>query len=243
MSVSATVPRISKIYFFEVLMSTLYRVKQGDHISSIAAEYGIPRDRIWNDPENADLKARRVNSNVLYPGDQVFLPDLSVAEYPRPTDLLHKFTVNEEPLELRMVLRDQYEKPIANAQCELRASGSATTSVTTDGEGKFTKKIDPAVKSILLTIHGDQTPYADSELPIKIGYLDPVEELTGQQARLKNLGYFAGEVGGSDGGSNRVSGNDAFESAVEEFQCDHALAVDGDCGPNTQAKLKQVHGC
>jgi len=34
----------------------------------------------------------------------------------------------------------------------------------------------------------------------------------------------------------------AFLSAVEEFQCDNGLTVDGDCGPNTQAKLKEVHG-
>ena len=34
-----------------------------------------------------------------------------------------------------------------------------------------------------------------------------------------------------------------FLSAIEEFQCDHGLVVDGKCGPATQAKLKQVHGC
>ncbi len=55
---------------------------------------------------------------------------------------------------------------------------------------------------------------------------------SGQQARLDNLGYFA-----SDGD------DDAFKSAVEEFQCDNSLTVDGDCGPATQAKLKQVYGC
>jgi peptidoglycan hydrolase-like protein with peptidoglycan-binding domain len=35
----------------------------------------------------------------------------------------------------------------------------------------------------------------------------------------------------------------AFRSAVEEFQCDHGLTVDGDCGAQTQAKLLSVHGC
>jgi murein L,D-transpeptidase YcbB/YkuD len=34
-----------------------------------------------------------------------------------------------------------------------------------------------------------------------------------------------------------------FLSAVEEFQCDHGLTVDGKCGPATQARLKQAHGC
>jgi murein L,D-transpeptidase YcbB/YkuD len=31
--------------------------------------------------------------------------------------------------------------------------------------------------------------------------------------------------------------------AVEEFQCDHGLKVDGVGGPDTQNKLKEVHGC
>jgi peptidoglycan hydrolase-like protein with peptidoglycan-binding domain len=54
-------------------------------------------------------------------------------------------------------------------------------------------------------------------------------------ARLNNLGYFAGEIENPD--------QTAFESAVEEFQCDHGVHVDGICGPNTQAKLKKLHGC
>jgi peptidoglycan hydrolase-like protein with peptidoglycan-binding domain len=73
------------------------------------------------------------------------------------------------------------------------------------------------------------------QIPIKIGDLDPEKKVSGQQARLKNLGYFRGDVDGQD--------SDDFESAVEEFQCDHSLKVDGICGPKTQAKLKEVHGC
>lgn len=32
-------------------------------------------------------------------------------------------------------------------------------------------------------------------------------------------------------------------AAVEAFQCDHNLLVDGDPGPNTQTKLLELHGC
>jgi peptidoglycan hydrolase-like protein with peptidoglycan-binding domain len=34
-----------------------------------------------------------------------------------------------------------------------------------------------------------------------------------------------------------------FLSAVEQFQCDQKIAVDGDIGPATQATLKAAHGC
>jgi peptidoglycan hydrolase-like protein with peptidoglycan-binding domain len=72
------------------------------------------------------------------------------------------------------------------------------------------------------------------QIAINIGHLDPVDEFSGQWGRLANLGYISGEP------SEKRS--DDFESAVEEFQCDHRLTVDGICGPNTQAKLKEVHG-
>jgi len=51
----------------------------------------------------------------------------------------------------------------------------------------------------------------------------------------KAWGYYLGRLD--------VDNPAKFRSAVEEFQCDHDLTVDGDCGPQTQAKLKQVYGC
>jgi peptidoglycan hydrolase-like protein with peptidoglycan-binding domain len=83
-----------------------------------------------------------------------------------------------------------------------------------------------------------QTPVNEILIPIKIGHLDPVEEVSGQKARLNNLGYFAGPLEGKTEENTAM-----FLSAIEEFQCDHGLLVDGICGPMTQAKLRQVHGC
>jgi hypothetical protein len=86
-------------------------------------------------------------------------------------------------------------------------------------------------------------PPVSLSLPLKIGYLDPVTTVPGQVARLNNLGYDAGLVGREDRAPRDEEGQRQFRSAVEEFQCDHGLAVDGKCGPVTQAKLKKVHGC
>ena len=80
----------------------------------------------------------------------------------------------------------------------------------------------------------DTTTPVDREIPLRIGHLDPVEERSGQQARLANLGYYRG-------GDEPID-EDEFLSAVEEFQCEHKLTVDGKCGPLTQAKLVSVHG-
>jgi hypothetical protein len=216
-------------------MSSYYQVQQGDHLSGIAKAFGFSSYlTIWDDPNNAALKAQRVNPNVLFPGDVLFIPDKSTPQFPRPTDLTHKFVLNAPPLKLRLVLEDIYEKPIAGAPCDLRL-GLDLHKVTTDGTGRLEQALPPDVRDAVLTIQAPQTPYQGVRIPIKIGHLDPVDKLTGQQARLNNLGYFPGEAGGKD--------TIAMESAIEEFQCDHGLNVDGICGPKTQAKLKQVHGC
>jgi hypothetical protein len=215
-------------------MSSTYTVQEGDHISGIAKSFGLPRDKIWNDPNNAALKAQRINPNVLFPGDQLFIPDLVVSHYDRPTDVTHKFTLDEQTVKLCLVLEDIYEKPIAQAPCLLQL-GSDSLKLTTDGTGKLQHEVPADLQEASLTIQAPQTPFEGTKLHIKIGWLDPVTEVTGQQARLNNLGYAAGEVGGTD--------DDALESAIEEFQCDHGLTVDGICGPQTQASLKKVHGC
>jgi hypothetical protein len=216
-------------------MAVYYTVVQGDHLSKIAKDNGFTDYTIvWDHPNNSDLKKQRQNPNVLLPGDQVFIPDMEEKHESGATDKHHTFTVDKKTLKLRLILEDIYEKPIAGAQCALLVDGQ-TYQLTTDGHGKLEQEIPLDAKEAYLTIRGDQTPFANDTIPIKIGHLDPLDELSGQVARLNNLGYFAGDLDGTD--------TDAFESAVEEFQCDNKLTVDGICGPNTQAKLKQVHGC
>ena len=216
-------------------MEDYYTVQQGDHLSKIAKDNGFTDYTvIWDHPNNSDLKKLRQNPNILLPGDEVFIPDMEQKQESGAADKKHTFTVDKKTLKLRLVLEDIYEKPIAGAQCALLIDGQVFQ-LTTDGNGKLEQEIPLDAKEGTLTIRGDQTPFANDIIPIKIGHLDPIDEISGQVARLNNLGYSAGPLDGSD--------EDAFDSAVEEFQCDHSLTVDGICGPKTQAKLKQVHGC
>jgi peptidoglycan hydrolase-like protein with peptidoglycan-binding domain len=215
-------------------MATNYIVKQGDYISSIAKSYGFSDQAIWNHPNNAALKVKRKTPNVLSPGDQVFIPDQDPSAYQRPTDRLHQFEVQLTKVKLRLVLEDMYEKPIAHAKCVL-VLDSDSHQLTTDGSGKLEQEIPRDAHAAQLVILDAQTPFQNDVFSVKIGYMTPVEEVSGQAARLDNLGYVPGD------GSQAQSG--AFESAVEEFQCDNGLSVDGVCGPITQAKLKQVYGC
>jgi hypothetical protein len=137
-------------------------------------------------------------------------------------------------LKLRLILEDQYERPVANAACML-AINSDFQDVTTDGHGKIEQNIPADTENGMLIIKDSQTAVDSFQINILIGNLDPVDEFSGQWGRLANLGYLTGPP-------DEAQAED-FKSAVEEFQCEHDLTVDGRCGPKTQAKLKQVHGC
>lgn len=221
-------------------MAGYYTVKQGDYLSKIAADNGFPDyTTIWNDPNNADLKAQRKNPNVLYPGDQVYIPDKQAKNYSKPTDKQHTFKSKTSTLKLRLKLAKFYSRPIANTPCDFYAGGNMVK-VTSDANGIVEQTIPKTAQDAKLTVHqqitvNGQTLPDDFDLTIKIGNLDPVDKLSGQVARLSNLGYYRKDVDEYD--------DPEFVSAVEEFQCDNGLKVDGDCGPQTQAKLKEVHGC
>lgn len=237
-------------------MAGYYTIQQGDYLSKIASINGFANyHTIWDHPNNAALKKKRQDPNVLFPGDKLFIPEKEERKESSITGKRHTFVVTKQSLKLRLVLEDCYEKPIANAPCTLMVDGEARQ-VTTDASGKIEQQIPATLKEAFLIINDEQTPFENDAIPIKVGHLDPVEEISGQIARLNNLGYFAGDVNpaqqtAGDGGSNDDGkdcngdrkNDDEFRSAVEEFQCDHGLQVDGKCGPITQAKLKKVHGC
>src|SRR5262249_16436606 len=75
----------------------------------------------------------------------------------------------------------------------------------TDGELKIHVMVPPAKKT------DPQPPPKDLKFDLKIGKLNPQNKLSGQQARLNNLGYFAGF---------ELNDLEQLLWAAEEFECD-----------------------
>jgi hypothetical protein len=203
-------------------MSKIHIVKQNEHLSGIAAQHGFGNfHTILDHPQNAELKARR-DPHVLFPGDQVFIPDRTEKIEPGATTSSHAFAVTLARLFLRLRLRDVDNKPIAKAAYELRVESPATPDAeSTDGDGVIVPHpIGRLVKNAELKITHTLPPLAPKEPPreetvkfdLKIGGLNPETTLSGQQARLNNLGYFAGFT---------VDDHEQLGWALEEFQCEH----------------------
>jgi hypothetical protein len=204
-----------------------YTVVQGDHISRIAEKFHFfDSSIIWDHPNNAAVKAKRPNPHVLFPGDVIFIPDKTVKEETRATTSVHKFRVDRQRLVLRLWVEAMRDDPPKDPELKLKVEGVENTAKQT-GKTIYIERSDTNGRLALAVLNVN--------VPILIGYLDPVEEVTGQQARLNNLGYEAGTVGTMD--------EERFRSAVEEFQCDFALKVTGDCDADTRAMLQKVNGC
>jgi len=205
-----------------------YTIKQGDHVAALADQFGFRELKtIWDHPKNAALKDLRKTPHILLPGDTLFIPDKEAKTVAKATTQLHKFQVKTEELKLKLLFHDIDGQPRVNQECTLDIEGAVTTEKT-DGDGTIMKTIPKSAKVGKVTI-------GKLDMPLLIGHLDPVEEQSGQIARLTNLGYEPGDMDAPDA--------ERFRSAVEEFQCDHDLPVNGVCGPSSQAKLKDVHGC
>jgi len=216
-------------------MAEYHTVEQGEYLGLIARHHGFASyTTIWNHDNNTDLRNLRQNPNILLPGDQVFIPDKLVKTAEAGSGKSTRFKVVLDKVLLRLKLDELFGQPLANVQCEIRVDGK-TVKKTTDDSAIVEIEVTAAAQEAELVVKESGDRLEDVVIPIKIGHLDPVEEQTGQIARLNNLGYFAGPIDEVD--------EQFLRSAVEEFQCDEKLTVDGKCGPKTQAKLKAIHGC
>lgn len=216
-------------------MSAYHTVEQGEYLSLIAKNYGFAGYApIWEHENNASLREARRNPNVLLPGDQVFIPDKESKHAEIKTGQLTRFSVRQDKMLLRLVLDELFGEPLANAPCQVSIDGKPQD-LTTDANGTLEFEVSPSAQSIQLIVRQEGSPLNGTAIPLKIGHLDPIDTKTGQLARLSNLGYFAGPLDPVD--------EKLLVSAIEEFQCDQGLQVDGKCGPKTQAKLLEVHGC
>ncbi len=205
----------------------IHTVGPGDSIPSIAHENGFLTSTIWDHPRNAQLKARRKDPNVLFPGDEVFIPEKELKEVEKSTNSKHVFKLRGEPYKIRLRLL-RLGKPRANEPYVLAIDGTLFKG-TTDSNGILEHVIPRNAKSGMLTLSGGK-----ERMPVHVGRLDPIDELQGIQQRLNNLGF---DCGAADGELN-----DLTRAALAQFQAKYQLEPTGEPDAATKAKLDEVHG-
>ncbi|MGN6368592.1 MAG: peptidoglycan-binding protein [Phycisphaerae bacterium] len=205
-------------------------VQQGECLSSIAHDAGLLWQTVWNHPDNASLKQKRKNPNVLLPGDRLFLPDKQLQEFDRPTDARHKFKRKNTPAKLRLRCLDPAHHPHRNCPYTLTIDGQTFTGHT-DSNGLLSQNIPPNAASATLDL---QLPDKTLRYLLRLGHLNPHDDLTGLQHRLRNLGYYIPDDSGTL--------DTPTSNALKFFQQKYKLNVTGQPDEPTLNKLKEIHG-
>lgn len=212
----------------------IYTVKQGDCLSSIATEHGFADWRtIYNHADNAEFRRLRPNPNLIYPGDQLTIPDTENKHEDCPTDAWHDFKIEGQKTFARVrILKGDFSAQEGSAY-KLEVDGDAKEG-TLGGDGIIEKEISSSAREGTLTVWlGGDKSKPGIIWTLRFGELDPVEETTGVQARLKNLGFDPGDVNGTE--------NDKTKAATKAFQGRMGLTQNGTADATTKSKLKETH--
>jgi hypothetical protein len=230
-------------------MGTPYTVRQGDYLAKIAHDHGFSKwQTIYNHPDNRAFRQKRPDPNVIFPGDQLIIPDKPRRYAAVANERERTFQVHRVGVDLRLVVKNGInDDPVALVKYELATKKETFTRVQSTPAGPVfdpaniergivvEKLSHPAAEATLkLWMRDEKATDPDFEYTLKLGELHPVKEITGVQARLNNLGFHCGAVDGNCGPKT--------QSALKAFQAKYGLTVDGQPNDETQAKLKELYG-
>lgn len=214
-------------------MAFKYTVQKGDCFESIAKRFGFGDYKvIYNHPQNAALKAKRPKPNLLFPGDRIFIPDKELREESCATEQRHKFQIITKKVKLRIVVKDDKGNFFGDKKYELKI-GDKLIEGSTDGSGFIEKEIPADVKSGQLKVFTEDEKLKVLTWDLGVGHLNPHEEDSGAQGRLKNLGFYGGAVDG------RVDAKTA--NAVKSFQKKNGMTDNGTIDDAVRNKLRDLH--
>ncbi|MCK4341527.1 MAG: LysM peptidoglycan-binding domain-containing protein [Phycisphaerae bacterium] len=207
-----------------------YVVRAGDCMSSIAKKTGHFWKKVWNDPNNSELKEVRKEPNVLLPKDRVTIPEIETKQEPGETEMRHRFVRRGEPAKLRMQICIE-DEPVGNARYNLYID-SHEEEGTTDADGWVETKIPGNAKRGRLVVDAKRQALV---FPLNLGGIDPVESNQGVQQRLSNLGYSCGSLDGKLGPKSKT--------ALKRFQVANSHPnPNGEPDEQTRNLLKEKHG-
>jgi N-acetylmuramoyl-L-alanine amidase len=245
-------------------MATDHQARAGECILSIALAHGLPWEKVWNHPKNAELKKRRKDPNVIREGDTVHIPNIEPAGFEVATGAVHRFVIKRPTAKLRLrVVVDFGPKPAPEPPPKTPSADrrnvveedpepdntprtdeprnelayrlvidGVTTEGQTDEEGYVDCDIPPGATSGRLVL-APGTPH-ETEVPLMLGHLDPIDDVSGIKQRLRNLCF--------DCGDQTDEETPDLEAALRAFQTKHGLPVTGKIDDATRGEILKAHG-
>lgn len=112
-------------------MPKQHTVQKGETLSKIAKQYQINDWRmLYNHPDNAPLREKRKNPNIIHPGDIVVIPDTQEQTMTIRTGQHHRFVVKPDVpmpapswLKVRALYDDPWQTPLTDGKVNVSVEG------------------------------------------------------------------------------------------------------------------------
>lgn len=207
-------------------------IKQGECIGKIAERYGFFPATLWNHAANAELKTRRHdNMYILLENDNVVIPEKRQKNAATETgkQLIIERKGVPESLNIRFLNEDETLRtgvPYLLSLTTSQGDPLSEISSTTDEQGFVSQPVPPSVTQATIVLN----PGAEAETHVfNIGHVDPIDTVSGWQARLNCLGYNCGAQDDDQG--------EQTERAIRDFQQFKQLSVTGVMDETTRSAL------
>jgi hypothetical protein len=214
------------------------RVGENESTSSHAKKLGFYWKTIWEHGENAALKQKRKDPNVLAADDQIFIPKLEPKKVSVGTESEHVFVRKGEPTKIKCQFMELGE-PRENADYIFECNGKSVSGKT-NAEGILEQFVPGDAKKAIIYFK-DGTEIHN----LRIGSLDPHDLATGIVQRLNNCGFKFSAKAIEKG----MSAKEAFEEgkvgnkgvrALKNFQAQNGLEPNGKLDGATIAKFEEL---
>jgi len=216
-----------------------YIVGRGESLWSVASRLGFNPEEVWNAPENRELRERRASSQVLAPGDVLYVPDVEQEDLHLTAKTTNEFTADVEYLTVRLLLGAAGGEARANEPYEVYGLREVISG-NSDAHG-FVELEAPAHVQRLFVHFPDQSVTTT----VRVGDLDPETEDDGIRTRLYNLGYLPwDEVVGPRLRQHQTPDQRRHDltEAVRHFQEDEGLPTTGELDDTTRQAIRNRHG-
>lgn len=210
-----------------------YVVRQGDYLTKLAFVHGFDVDEVWGDPKNDEIRGLRKDHHILAPGDVVYLPVKEKEGLPIQKGVVNRYVAKVPRVDISLVFKDDDGKLIAGEDFEILGSaardGRRSTEQTKD-DGSVCISVPVTTREVSVLFPRRGITYV-----VRVGDMDPHEEMTGVMRRLENLGFYRldPELG--------IDHGTALRAAIRAFQRSKGLEPTGELDDTLKKAIADDH--